>query len=204
MDNSTPDPPAPDGDLDVQPVTAGRWDDLVTLFGKSGACYGCWCMFWRMTAGDFSRSSAARNRDELHALVARDAVPGLLGYRDGRPVGWICLGPREDFPRLQRSRTLGPVDDRPVWSIVCFFVGQAYRGAGVGTGLLRGALRYAAERGVATLEAYPVANEEQHLSDAAAYTGTAAMFRAAGFYEVVVTGSRSGGHPRLIVRRDLG
>jgi hypothetical protein len=38
-------------------------------------------------------------------------VPGLIAYEDDRPVGWISLGPREDYEKLARSPVMKPVDD---------------------------------------------------------------------------------------------
>ena len=34
--------------LEVHPLTADRWDDLVTLFDRPGDPTGCWCMFYRV------------------------------------------------------------------------------------------------------------------------------------------------------------
>jgi hypothetical protein len=35
-------------ELQLQPVTPERWEDLQRLFGKHGAYGGCWCMWWRI------------------------------------------------------------------------------------------------------------------------------------------------------------
>ena len=35
--------------LAIHPLTPDRWDDFETLFGKNGACAGCWCMWWQMS-----------------------------------------------------------------------------------------------------------------------------------------------------------
>ncbi len=37
--------PVSSADLEFQPVTAERWQDLEALFGESGAYGGCWCMY---------------------------------------------------------------------------------------------------------------------------------------------------------------
>ena len=83
-------------------------------------------------------------------------VPGLIGYSGGEPIGWISLGPREDYAKLQRSPIMKPVDEKPVWSIVCTFVGKAHRGAGFQRRLLQAAIDHARANGVRLLEAYPV------------------------------------------------
>jgi hypothetical protein len=80
--------------LAVHPVTADRWDDLATLFGDRGASSGCWCMFFRLTSGEFARQAGAKAREGLRGLVRGGAVPGLLAYSQGRPVGWCPVAPR--------------------------------------------------------------------------------------------------------------
>jgi GNAT superfamily N-acetyltransferase len=184
---------SPAGPLDVRPVTPDRWDDLVELFGERGAYANCWCLWWRVSGAEFDRgirNRGAGNRRALKRLVAEGRVPGLLAYRDGRPVGWVSLAPREEFGRLQRSPTLKAVDDRPVWSIVCFFMDRGERGKKVGTALLDAAVRYAAEHGAAIVEGYPVDPTDRTIRNADAFTGVVSMFRRAGFREVVRRGSR--------------
>jgi GNAT superfamily N-acetyltransferase len=179
--------------LEIRPVTAGRWDDLVELFGEGGAYANCWCMWWRVTSAEFDRgirNRGAGNRRAMRSIVADGGVPGLLAYRDGRPVGWVSVAPREEFGRLQRSPTLKAVDDKPVWSIVCFFMDRGERGHGVGTALLEAAVRHAAERGATIVEGYPVDPTDRRISNADAYTGVESMFRRAGFREAARRGSR--------------
>lgn len=182
--------------LEIRPLTPERWGDLVTLFGERGAVAGCWCMWWRQTGSEFGRSSGASNRRAFKALVDDGRVPGLLAYRDGRPVGWCSVAPREEFGRLRRSPTLRPVDDRPVWSVVCFFIDRHHRRQGVGEALLRAAVDHAAERGARIVEGYPVVPGGGRVPSGSAYTGVVSMFRGAGFSEVA---RRSGA--RQIMRR---
>ena len=107
-------------------------------------------------------------------------MPGLVGYVDGQPAGWISLGPREDYAKLQRSRIMKPVDDRPVWSVVCTYVARTYRGRGVQHRLLDAAIRYAREQGVRTLEAYPVDKPERSHDDFM-FFGSRSLYERAGF-----------------------
>jgi GNAT superfamily N-acetyltransferase len=76
-----------------------------------------------------------------------------------------------------------PVDDRPVWSIVCFFVDRTSRGRGLSERMLRAAAAYARSRGARLLEAYPVDQDEPGDPDAM-FFGAKAMFDRAGFTEV--------------------
>lgn len=195
---------SPGSGLEIHPATPDRWDDLVKLFGERGAYAHCWCMWWRVSSSDFDRgirNRGAGNRRGLRSIVAEGRVPGLLAYRDGRPVGWVSLAPREEFGRLQRSPKLKPVDDRPVWSIVCFFMDRGERGKKVGTALLDAAVRYATERGATMMEGYPVDPTDRAISNSDAYTGVISMFERAGFREVTRRGRRPIMRKRLRQRR---
>lgn len=185
-------PPAaslPSRTLRVLPLTAARWSDLEEVFGARGCSVarGCWCMAYRLSGQSWSEPTGSKRgprwRSELRKLVDSGVTPGLIGYSGRIPVGWISLGPRGDYARLQRSPVMKPVDDKPVWSIVCFVVPAAYRGQGVATGLLHGATEYAARHGAGILEAYPVDSPGRMAADAL-WFGAKSMFDAAGFHEV--------------------
>lgn len=171
-------------DLRILPLTADRWPDLVELFGPRGATGGCWCMYNRQTNTEYEAGKGEPNRSAFSAIVADDRVPGLLAYRDGVPVGWVSIGPREEYARLARSPVMKPVDDMPVWSIVCFVIHKDHRGRGVGTALLEGAVAYAAEQGAVAVEGYPVEPRKDRMPDLYAWMGIASMFEGAGFTEI--------------------
>ncbi|HWB71247.1 MAG TPA: GNAT family N-acetyltransferase [Egibacteraceae bacterium] len=185
-------------DTTVRPLSPDRWDDLVLLFGDRGAYSGCWCMWWRITGREFEANGNAGNRARFQALVDSGSTPGLLAYRDGRPVGWCAVAPREQQPRLQRSPTLKPLDDEPgVWAVSCFFTHRAHRGTGVARALLDAAVGHAAEHGARIVEGYPV-DRQGRLPAAEAFTGTVELFASAGFTEA---GRRSQRQP--IMRRGV-
>lgn len=124
--------------------------------------------------------------------------PGILAYAEGRPVGWCAIAPRADYSRLARSRVLRRVDDRPVWSVTCFFVTAPWRRRGVTRKLLEAAVRFARSRGAKVIEGYPLDVKTANYPDVYAYTGFASAFREAGFTEVA---RRSESRP--IMRRQL-
>jgi GNAT superfamily N-acetyltransferase len=171
-------------DISYHPLTAERWADLETLFGKRGACGGCWCMWWRLKRSDFDRQKGEVNREALHGLVSDGQVPGILAYVDGAPVGWCAVAPRDTLPALDRSRILKRIDDQPVWSVNCFFVARPYRRRGMTVGLLRAAVAYAAEEGAQIVEGYPVVPRNPSMPDVFAWTGMLSAFQQAGFVEV--------------------
>ncbi|MGH7731422.1 MAG: GNAT family N-acetyltransferase [Candidatus Eiseniibacteriota bacterium] len=166
------------------PATAARWRDVERLFGDKGACAGCWCMWPRLTSAEFRRGRGAGNKRALKRLVGSNARPGLIAYRGGAPVGWSAVAPRTAYPRLARSRVMAPVDDEPVWSVVCFFVDRSARRTGVTTALLRAAVEHAARRGGRIIEGYPLDAGGKRLPDTFAWFGLASAFRRAGFREV--------------------
>jgi GNAT superfamily N-acetyltransferase len=147
-------------------------------------------MWWRMPSNEFDRVGGPAKRSSLKGLVERRRVPGLLAYRDGEPVGWVSVAPREEFGRIERSNTLARVDDTPVWSIVCFYIPRSQRGEGVGRALLEGAVEHVRSRGGRTLEAYPIDTGRDRRPAADIFTGTLRMFEAAGFREVARRGRR--------------
>lgn len=170
------------GQLSFQPVGPERWGDFENLFGANGACAGCWCMWWRETRGEYSQFSGEGNKQRMREIILAGRVPGLIAYLDDLPVGWVSVAPREEFPSLDRSRVAKRVDERPVWSLVCFFIRKGYRRQGLTGALIRAAAAYAREQGAEVLEAYPVEHESK-VNGSGEFTGFASTFRRAGFVE---------------------
>ena len=115
--------------------------------------------------------------------------PGLIAYVDDHPVGWTRVGPRSAFPGVGGNRALAKLlkDDRGAWWVTCFAVGQRYRRFGVGSALLDAAVAFARDHGATAVEGHPVDVEAltaARLRGSALFTGTKAMFAAAGFTEV--------------------
>jgi len=195
------------GDLEILPLTAERLADVATLFGQGGDPKWCWCSFYRLRNVDFASGSSEANRVVLEGAVERTSVegrePGLLAYRDGEVVGWVSVGPREDYERIVRSKVLGPIDERPVWSIVCFVVSRSARGTGVATALLDAAIDYAREHGATLAEAYPIETDGSRVPAAQAYKGTVGMFQRAGFEIAARRQFNRTTRVRPIMRREL-
>jgi GNAT superfamily N-acetyltransferase len=169
--------------LAFRPLTANEWDDFQELFGPRGACGGCWCMWWRLPRSQYNAGRGNGNRRAMKKLVDGGAITGLLAYEGARAVGWCSIAQRGEFIGLERSRVLARVDDRPAWSIVCFFVAKDRRHTGVTEKLLEAAVRFARRNGARIIEGYPVEPGSGGTADAFAYTGLASVFRRAGFTE---------------------
>ena len=174
--------------LVVHPLTPDRWPDLEAIFNARGCSVArsCWCMAYRVSGAREpppGKTRAGANRDRFKAVVKKGPPPGLIGYRGKVPVGWISLGPREDYAKLERSPVMKPVDDKPVWSIVCFVVPAEHRGQGVAQALLKAAVTYAKKQGATLVEAYPV-DKPARAKDDYMWFGAKSMFDKAGFHEV--------------------
>ena len=142
-------------DLKFRPLTLDKWNDLEQLFGENGACGGCWCMYWRLTRKKFTEQLGNINRRAFKKIVKSSEIPDIIAYSKGKPVGWISIAPREQFPALERSQTLKRIDDKPVLSIVCFFIDKSFRKKGITRLLIKNALDYAKENGANIVEGYP-------------------------------------------------
>src|SRR5689334_21187300 len=131
--------------VQIVPLTPERWVDFSTLFDEGGDAKTCSCMYWRLRGKEWSFSNGAETRDGMHRLAeeGRDPAPGLLAYEDGSVVGWVSVGPRDEYARLVNSPVRPKLDDVPVWSIVCFVVSRRARGRGLTATLLDAAIEYA-------------------------------------------------------------
>jgi GNAT superfamily N-acetyltransferase len=185
--------------VQVRPATPDRWPDVVTVFGRRGEDPSwCWCR--RFVAGPPGPSGPSaesepelNHRDALHDEIHHAAVaPGLLAYVDDRAVGWSRVGPRSALPGVRGNRALARVltDDPGAWWVACFAVDNRHRHSGIGSALLEAAVSFARDHGATALEGHPVdvgALRAAQVGGSAIFTGTMAMFSAAGFTEVART-----------------
>jgi len=142
-------------------------------------------MYWRLTRLDYERKKGAGNKQAFRKIVDAGPPPGLLAYTDGKPVGWCAIGPRENYPTLERSRVLARIDDEPAWSVTCFFVARPFRRQGITVQLLKAAADFARKKGARIVEGYPVEPKKGSVPDVFAYPGLPSAYRKAGFVEVL-------------------
>jgi GNAT superfamily N-acetyltransferase len=199
---------AGDRKLTIRPLTAARVDDVKTVMrGTWGA--SCWDLFPRYTSAqqrDLGITTETKRRATLAKLARRRKnSAGLVAYEDREPIGFISLGPRHDFSRVDNSRATPPVDDVPAWVIPCITVRRGHRGQGVAVAMIRAAVEYAGKRGAPAVEAYPRAGGKK-VHDDLAFIGTDAMFRKAGFRLVrgVLPRLPKGWARRVTMRRTIG
>lgn len=170
-----------------RPLTPDLMDSLGdVLRGSWGST--CWCMHPRLTEAGLRAlpgdgPAGPRRRRAMEALAGRPSAPGLVAFAEGEPVGWIAVGPRGEYARIEASRATPRVDGADVWVIPCLTVRTVRRGRGITLPMIRAAVGYAAGQGARAVEAYPRADAGR-VGDDSAYFGTEAMFRRAGFARV--------------------
>ncbi len=187
----------------VIPASADRFDDVAAVLNPNGNDKACWCLAYRAPNAENRRLVGAERGDYVRRLCADDLAPGVLAYADDEPVGWCGVGPRSSFERLKRSRTIPRVDERPVWSVVCFVVRAGHRRKGVARALLEGAVAYARECGAPAVEGYPADNAGARFNSTAAHVGTVGLFESVGFERVRQTSAHADRLPRWLVRRNF-
>ena len=173
--------------MKVRPLTSDDWPIIERLFGENGACGGCWCMSWRVPRGGklWEESKGAKNKRAFKKLVTTGKVYGCLAFSSDEPVGWCCVGPRGDFPRIERTKALLTDWDQGTWSVTCFFIRSGWRGKGLATALLSEAVKVARRNGAKVLEGYPVRTKPNALMPAAfAWTGVSALFEQNAFVNI--------------------
>ncbi len=165
------------------PLDKSRWKDFESLFGERGACGGCWCMAWRLRSSDFEKQKGASNKSLIKKIIYANEEPGILAYYDGKAIGWCAAAPREMYIRLERSKVLMRIDDKPVWSVSCFFIQKEYRRQGLTTELIKAAIEFCKSKGAKIIEAYPVVPYSEDIPASFAWTGIPSSFEKAGFKE---------------------
>lgn len=190
--------------LQIHPLTSERWEDLVDLFGpERGASSGCWCMWPFMRGKDWKALSREERRDAFESKVTRGPAPGLLAYRDGMAVGWVALGPREQYVRFQLGKTTRPLDTDTgeligaTHAITCFYTRSGYRKTGLMSRLLDAAVEHAGSQGARILDACPIETDNP-LQWGEGFVGFAPVFRRNGFEEIARRSPR-----RPLMRRVL-
>lgn len=167
------------------------WPQLEALFGKNGACGGCWCQWWRIAGVEHwndVKGEVAHFR--LCRQVQGGQAHGLLACNGDKAIGWCSFEPRSAFPRLQRSPSFKGTPTEGVWFVGCFFVGRTWRRSGVAELLLMESLKLMEREGARVVEACAKDTHGKEQPDAFIYTGTRTMFERHGF--TVAEGPKSG------------
>ena len=186
----------------THPVTPDRFEDFADVVNRTRRERHCWCLSHRLPGKEIDALGDGDREQAMRRLCEREHPPGVVTYCDDVPVGWCSIGPRAEITLLTRSRLIRPVDELPVWSIICVVVRPGHRRQGVTTRMLTDAVDYAAAQGAPAVEAYPV-DPEGRMDLTMAFVGTRAMFEKVGFEVVGSTDAVASRMPRLVMRRNL-
>ncbi|HWH93659.1 MAG TPA: GNAT family N-acetyltransferase [Baekduia sp.] len=197
-----------DAPISVVPANRATCDDLQTLFGTRGAASRCQCQRYKLRPRESFRSLPVEER--VRRLRAQTGcgdpesgrTSGLVGYLDGKPVGWCAVEPRTQYEGLLRvfrvpweGRDEDKTDDA-VWAVTCLFARGGFRRRGVSRALARAAVAFARERGARAVEAYPIVTKDVIAEEL--HVGTPSVFADAGLVEVSRPTPR-----RLVMRLDF-
>jgi len=190
--------------IEIQPLTPDLWPAFEDLFGKQGACYGCWCTHFRLPPALRRENDRTRNKDFIRARIEAGPPPGLLALDGGRAAGWMQVGPRADVPEWNNAgRVSAPVEaaqaaDPAVWAISCFFIRNSARGKGLTHRLVEAGIGFLEGNGATLLEACPM-DQSKDSRSLGLFVGSTRVFEKAGFSQVA---SRKAGRP--LMRLEVG
>jgi GNAT superfamily N-acetyltransferase len=184
--------------LKFKPLAVDNWNQFEELMGDKGGCGGCWCMSFRLTSREFSENKYQNNKGLMYDLVKSCRPTGLIATYKGQAVGWIAFAPREDYKRIERSKAFKRPDDKPVWSITCFFIKKEFRKMGLSEEMIKGVIEYAKKNNIHSLEAYPAIPYADNVPPPFLWVGILSAFARNGFHVV-----RQNGKSRVMVRLEL-
>lgn len=183
----------------VLPLTADLWPKFEDLFGKQGACYGCWCTHFRLPPAVRRENDKQRNKDHIRQRIEAGPPPGLLAFDGDVAVGWMQIGPRADVPEWNNAGRVsaplpdGLVEDAGVWAVSCFFLRTSARGKGLSHRLVAAGIEHARGNGARLLEACPI-NHSKDSRSVGLFVGSTRVFEKAGFAAVA---TRKAGRPLM-------
>lgn len=184
---------------EIHQLTPDLWPQFEDLFGKQGACYGCWCTHFRLPPAERRSGNRQSNKDHIRARIEAGPPPGLLALEDGVANGWMQIGPRADVPEWNnKGRGSAPIDaadadDSTAWAISCFFIRTKARGQGLTHRLVAGGIDFARGSGARMIEACPIDLSRDSRS-VGLFVGSSRVFEKAGFQRLA---ERKAGRPLM-------
>lgn len=183
--------------MEIVPLTSGHWDRFADLFGPQGACYGCWCTYFRLPPKEREANDREANKAHMRARVMAGPPPGILAVENDQAIGWLQVGPKADVPQWNSKRRVSAPqpdsqpEDGSVWAMSCFFVAKNARGKSVSRRLVAGGVEFARKNGARLIESCPMDSSKSPLS---LFVGSSHVFREAGFEQVAL---RKEGRPLM-------
>ena len=174
--------------LVIRPLTPSRWPDLVDLFGpERGANSGCWCMWPRISGGEFQAMSRDQRKCAFEAVVGQGPPPGLLLYEGSLAIGWVAVGPRKSVARFDTTKT-SRLDHETraagdAYAITCFYVRNGHRKRGLMKDLTAAAIEFARKKKARVLDVCPI-DTAKPLMWGEGFVGIDSVMRDMGFTEI--------------------
>ena len=129
-----------------------------------------------------SGESPAAKRKAKERLVQEGRAHAALVYDGEDCVGWCQFGSPEGLPCIHNERAYLATNPKlPNWRITCFFSGKGYRGKGVASAALQGAVEQIKNLGGGRIEGYPENTEGRKASPAFLFNGALSTFERYGF-----------------------
>jgi len=166
----------------IRALGPGTWDDFAQLIERhNGVWGGCWCTWFHTLNADKERTFEA-NRALKQRLVSADRAHAALVFDGDLAVAWCQFGSPQELPNINHRKEYEAAAGRvPDYRITCFFVDKKYRGKGVASLALRGALDLIAQAGGGVVEAYPQDTGGKKITASFLYGCTRSLFEQAGF-----------------------
>jgi ribosomal protein S18 acetylase RimI-like enzyme len=168
--------------LTSKPLSPATWPAFARLVERHNGIFGgCWCISFHLEPGENKRW-AGRYRELKEARVREGRAHAALVFDGPEAVGWCQFGPTAELPNIRsRKEYENGLREPPDWRITCFFIDRERRGEGIASLALREALRYIAQAGGGTVEAYPEDYTGERTSNSFLCSGTLGMFEKTGF-----------------------
>jgi GNAT superfamily N-acetyltransferase len=156
------------------------WSDFARLVeANNGVWGGCWCMWYHRKDGGEAPDA---KRKAKKRLVREGRAHASLVFDGEDCVGWCQFGSPEELPCIHNERAYFSTNPKlPDWRITCFFSGKGYRGKGVASAALKGAVEQIKTLGGGHIEGYPEDTEGRKATPAFLFNGALSTFERHGF-----------------------
>ncbi len=165
-------------DLKVAPLDADRREDFYKIHCKENKHGWCYCVAWWAPSWEaWNLRSAEENRRMREQLFDSNIFDGYLLYDGENPIGWVQVGPRDQWHKLRLEYNLDP--DPEAYAIGCFVIAPKYREIGLGHYLLEQVLADLKRKGIKYVQGFPRRGEKLAVDDL--WTGPERFFEKAEF-----------------------
>jgi GNAT superfamily N-acetyltransferase len=166
----------------VKPLSLATWQDFAALVERhNGVWGGCWCLGFHPEG----KEPGPHRQEQKHCRVTEGTAHAALVFADDTCVGWCQFGSPQELTRIKHLREYREkISTLPQWRVTCFFVDKAYRGKGVSSVALGGAIEEISRLGGGTVESYPEDASGRKISGSFLYNSNISIFEHHGFQRV--------------------